>query len=89
MTEDAKKLCSAVFAGDLPQIKRLLKSGLRVDAGDYDNRTVRIDAFDQDRASTVNLSPTHDRGIEDLQFPNTDILLLTSCCIEVIIYLHM
>ncbi|GAX74508.1 hypothetical protein CEUSTIGMA_g1957.t1 [Chlamydomonas eustigma] len=37
--EDAKKLCSAVFVGDLPQVKRLLRCGLSVDAGDYDKRT--------------------------------------------------
>lgn len=39
--KDAKKLCSAVFSGDLPQLKRLLRCGLVVDSGDYDRRTVR------------------------------------------------
>jgi hypothetical protein len=39
--QDAKRLCSAVFSGDLPMLKRLLRCGLRVDSGDYDKRTVR------------------------------------------------
>ena len=39
--EDAKRLCTAVFEGNLPQLRRLLRCGLRIDAGDYDKRTVR------------------------------------------------
>ena len=29
-----------MFSGDLPRLKRLLRCGLKVDAGDYDKRTV-------------------------------------------------
>lgn len=37
--EQAAVLCTAVFDGDLPQLRRLLRAGARVDAGDYDKRT--------------------------------------------------
>ena len=36
---DAARLCTCVFSGDLPQLRRLLRCGLTVDAGDYDKRT--------------------------------------------------
>lgn len=36
---DAARLCTCVFSGDLPQLRRLIHCGLRVDAGDYDKRT--------------------------------------------------
>lgn len=36
---DAVKLCTCVFEYDLPRLRRLLKAGCAVDAGDYDLRT--------------------------------------------------
>ncbi|PSC71927.1 potassium channel SKOR [Micractinium conductrix] len=37
--EQAAVLCTAVFDGDLPLLRRLLLAGVAVDAGDYDKRT--------------------------------------------------
>ena len=36
--EAAAQLCGAVFAGDAPLLRRLLRAGLDADAGDYDGR---------------------------------------------------
>eukprot|EP00884_Botryococcus_braunii_P009821 jgi/Botrbrau1/18840/Bobra.177_2s0005.1 len=36
---DAVRLCTCVFECDLPKLRRLLKAGCPVDAGDYDLRT--------------------------------------------------
>lgn len=37
--EQAAVLCTAVFDGNLPLLRRLLTAGVSVDAGDYDQRT--------------------------------------------------
>lgn len=35
----ASQLCTAVFEGDLPLLRRLIRAGAAADAGDYDRRT--------------------------------------------------
>ena len=37
--EEAALLCTCVFDGDLRLLRRLLRAGAHVDAGDYDKRT--------------------------------------------------
>ncbi|KAI7843592.1 hypothetical protein COHA_002834 [Chlorella ohadii] len=39
VVEQAAMLCTAVFEGNLPLARRLLRAGVRVDSGDYDKRT--------------------------------------------------
>ena len=35
VAKDASALCNAVFEGNLPYLRRLIKSGCDVDIGDY------------------------------------------------------
>jgi hypothetical protein len=35
----ASQLCTAVYDGDMPLLRRLLRAGANPDAGDYDKRT--------------------------------------------------
>lgn len=37
--EAASLLCTCVYSGDLPLLRRLLRAGVDPDCGDYDRRT--------------------------------------------------
>lgn len=37
--DTASLLCKLVFDGDLPLLRRMIRAGIAIDAGDYDQRT--------------------------------------------------
>jgi hypothetical protein len=54
--EDAARMCSCVFESNLPLLRRLIRAGAPVDAGDYDKRTaLHISAAEGNAAAVRHL----------------------------------
>ncbi len=51
----ASQLCTCVFEGDLPLLRRLVSAGAPADAGDYDKRTALHIAASEGNTAAVRL----------------------------------
>lgn len=53
--DDTGRLCSCVFLGDLPLLRRLLRCGIRADSQDYDKRAALHIAAAEGNVQAVKL----------------------------------
>ena len=52
----AAQLCTCVFEGNLPLLRRLIRAGAAADAGDYDKRTALHIAAAEGNTAAVKIS---------------------------------
>lgn len=64
----ASQLCTCVFEGDLPLLRRLVSAGAPADAGDYDKRTaLHIAAAEGNTAAVRPLNHHISRGAKHIR----------------------
>jgi len=52
----AAQLCTCVFEGNLPLLRRLIRAGAAADAGDYDKRTALHIAAAEGNTAAVKIT---------------------------------
>ena len=65
----AAQLCTCVFDGNLPLLRRLITAGAPADAGDYDKRTALHIAAAEGNTAAVSALQTMPSAIQDGMCP--------------------
>ena len=59
----AAQLCTCVFEGNLPLLRRLIRAGAAADAGDYDKRTALHIAASEGNTAAVSVKCLQDQPL--------------------------